>query len=333
MSKRELAARVLGQPLLSRWRQTPRALRILAYHRVIAPPWDDFAFDEALISASPEDFERQMRWVKRDFEVVSFGDLDACDRESRVWPARSLVVTFDDGYRDNFEVAFPILRELNLPATIFLATGHIGAQKLFWWDAIAWCFKKTEYATVQIPEIGAQKWVLTSPAEKRAAIEAVLAYAKTASENARREFVEKLSDVLGLEMPAEIAQKMHLNWDEVRAMAQNKIEFGSHTVTHPILSQVDEKQLRFEACQSKSDIERATGREVLAFAYPAGTRARRSESARAMIEKCGYRFAVAYDQNIGSADRFALPRLHVDRDQSLELLRANAFFPNLMLRA
>lgn len=334
MSKREVAARLLGRPPLWRFRENAAALRILAYHRVVEGPWNDFPFDEEIISATPEAFEAQMTWAKRNFEVLSFRDLEACDREGRPWPKRALIVTFDDGYRDNFTHAFPILRGLGLPATIFLTTGHIGQKQLFWWDAIAYCFKKTALHEVRLPELGDTVYPLTTPPQRRKAIDAALAWAKTAPEAVRQGFVAHLPAALNFEMPAAVADGMHLSWDEVRQMAQNGIEFGSHTVTHPILSRVEAPQLRHEACHSKATIESEVGQPVLSFAYPAGTRQRRDEAAHAIIKECGYHFAVVYDQGVEEQpDRTAMPRIHVDRDQSLNLFRANLSFPGFMLRS
>ena len=334
MSKRELAARVLGRPVLSRFRENAAALRILAYHRVVEGPWDDFLFDEQIISATPKAFEAQMKWAKRSFEVLSFRDLEVCDREGRPWPERALIVTFDDGYRDNYTHAFPILKELGLPATIFLTTGHIGVEKLFWWDAIAFCFKKTPLRAASLPELGETVFPLTSSQERRKAIDAALAWAKTAPEAVRQDFVANLPAALGMEMPDDVAAGMHLTWDEVREMAKHGIELGSHTVTHPILSRVEAPQLRHETFQSKATIESEVGQPVLSFAYPAGTRQRRDEAAHAAIEECGYHFAVVYDEGVEQhPDRTAMPRIHVDRDHSLPLFRANLSFPSIMLRS
>ncbi len=333
MSKKEIVARVVGRSSLARLRNDKLALRILAYHRVVAQPWDDFAFDEEIISATPEAFEAQMKFAKKNFEVVSFRDLEACERLGHDWPKRALIVTFDDGYRDNYTDAWPILRELNLPATIFLATGHIGQSKLFWWDSLAWCFKSSPLDSINLPEIADAPLPLQEKEQKRAAIDAALKWAKSVSEVERQQFLAKLPNILAVIPPDNIADGMHMTWDEVREMANGGIEFGSHTVNHPILSQVGIEQLRFETADSKVQIEREIGEEVLSFAYPAGTRQRRDDAARSMVEECGYRFAVAYDQAVErEPDRFAMPRIHVDREQSLELFRANLLFPALMLR-
>lgn len=333
MSKRELAARVLGRSALSRLRTNAAALRVLAYHRVVEGPWDDFLFDEHIISATPEAFEAQMRFAKKNFDVVSFRDLDACDREDKPWPKKALIVTFDDGYRDNFTHAFPVLRELGLPATIFLTTGHIDQSQLFWWDAIAYCFKKTSLAAILMPELGEAEMPLATAQQRRQAVDAALNWAKNVPDAVRKGFVAHLPNVLKVQLPCDVAKGMHLSWDEVRLMAQDGIEFGSHTVTHPILSCVDNAQLLYEACMSKSTIEREVGQPALSFAFPAGTRKRRSQAAHAIIKECGYHFAVVYDQDVEvHPDRIAMPRIHVDRDHSLNLFRANLLFPSLMLR-
>ncbi len=333
LSKRERVSRLAGQPFLAPLRQKPGALRILAYHRLVSAPHDAYGFDEQIISATPEAFEAQMRFVAKNFDVVSFSDLEGCENAGRAWPKRALIVTFDDGYRDNFTLAYPILRESKIPATIFLATGHIGAQKLFWWDAIAYAFKKSALSSLQMPELGAPAFPLGSKTEKRIAIDAALGFAKKVSENERRDFLSDLPARLEIEIPADVALGMHLNWNEVREMARGGIEFGAHTVTHPILNRVDAAQLDFELGQSKATIERETGQSVLAFAYPAGTRKRRDHAARAGVERHGFRFAVAYDEGVEMRpDRFEMPRIHVDLPQSLPLFRANTLFPSLMLR-
>lgn len=334
MSKRELAARALGRPLLGQVRTQSGALRILAYHRIVAGPWEAFPFDEDLISATPQAFEQQMRWAKQNFDVLSFRDLESANREGRSWPKRALIVTFDDGYRDNYLSAFPILRELGVPGTIFLATGYIGQSRLFWWDTIAYCFKHAPQTVVTLPQISGEPLPLETPGQRRDLIQGVLSWVKQVPEAARTEFVDSLPDLLGVKIPADAANGMHLTWDEVQTMSRNGIEFGSHTVTHPILRQVDAEQLRFEVAESKAEIERQLGQSVHAFAYPAGTRSRRDEAAREMVKSCGYSFAVAYDQAVeADPDPYTLPRIHVDRDQSLDLFRANLRFPGVMLRS
>src|SRR5260370_40059269 len=116
MSTRELAALVLGsragQFVGRRSAEGSGSLRILAYHRVLDADPLDFAYDEGVISASTEAFYHQMDFVRRNFDVLTFEDLYKIEAEGRSWPCRALIITFDDGYRDNYTQAFPVLKQM-----------------------------------------------------------------------------------------------------------------------------------------------------------------------------------------------------------------------------
>jgi peptidoglycan/xylan/chitin deacetylase (PgdA/CDA1 family) len=338
MSKREFAASILGSRITGRlWsssRGASAGLRILAYHRVLDGDPRSFPFDEELISADPDTFHRQMLFVSRNFDVITFGDLRRCELEGRPWPRRALIITFDDGYKDNYVHAFPVLKQLGLSATIFLTTGHIGRSKLFWWDRIAYCFKHTKRQQVSLAAVSPEPFPLRTAAERAKALRTVLYWIKEVSEGYRRDFLEGLSRELDVAPPGELAEGMHMTWDDVRQMHAAGIEFGSHTVTHPILANVTQAQLHHEISSSKKCIEEKIGRPVLSFAYPAGRRFRFNAAVRQAVSECGFHYAVAYDEGLaeeGSVDRYALPRIHVERGQSLSLFRANLMFPGLML--
>lgn len=338
MHKRELAAKIVDNPLArTLWRAAApfrKGLRILAYHRVLNFDARSFPFDEDVISASSEAFRQQMRFAQKNFDIISFADLRQCELEDRPYPNRALIVTFDDGYRDNYTCAYPILKEFRLPATIFLVTGHIGRSKLFWWDAVAYCVKNTPRAVIELPEISPQKLRLDSAEDRAFAIHLILGWIKHVPDDVSRRFVSRLPEELGVEMPEGVAEGMHLSWDEVREMAENGIEFGSHTVSHPILANVSEEHLERELLESKKTIERELGREVLTLAYPVGRRSKFNQLAQTLAAKHGFRFAVSYEEGVVSPkgfDRYAMPRIHVEAAYDRSLFRANLMFPDLML--
>ena len=125
---------------------------------------------------------------------------------------------------------------------------------------------------------------------------------------------------------------MHLNWTEVSEMANAGFEFGSHTLTHPILTNVSEDQLTVEIAQAKIIIEQRLKREIIAFSYPVG---RFDARVQAAVSKQGFQFAVSYQDQAAyetSSERFALPRIHVERNQSLGEFRSILLFPALMSR-
>ena len=338
MSKREVAAKILVNPLMrGLWRLAAplrTGLRILAYHRVFDYDEKNFPFDEAVVSASCEAFHQQMKFVRNNFEVISFADLLACEQAGRPFPERGLIITFDDGYRDNYTHAFPILKEFNLPATIFLVTGHIGTTKLFWWDVVSYCIKHTPLAEKVFPDISHQKLRLVDSRDKAFAIQMILGWIKHVPDDISRKFVEKLPGELNVAMTEEIGKGLLLSWDEVKEMAHHRIEFGSHTVTHPILANVSEDRLHWEISESKKMIEQQTGNETVVMAYPVGRKSKFSLTAQEAVAKHGFRYAVSYEEGAVAQktyNRFAIPRIHVETEYTKRLFRANLMFPNLML--
>src|SRR5215471_6751618 len=275
VSKRNMVAGFAGSvgmmKSLARFQRT--GIRILAYHRVLpalSETGRPFIFDEGVISATTKSFYRQMDYVRRNYDVISFKDLLAIEEERNAPPRRPLIITFDDGYRDNYTDAFPVLKEFGMPATIFLATGHMSRTSLFWWDQVAFCFKRTEKPEIVLEEISTDPLPLGSDGERRHAIESVLSWMKGIPETRRACFTIELPHALGVAVPSDIADGMHLSWDEIREMADHGIEFGSHTVTHPVLSNVDDDRLEKEVFESKKAIERELGREAIVFSYPVG---------------------------------------------------------------
>lgn len=116
-------------------------LRILAYHRVLDDVADDFPFDRDVISCSSDEFRREMEFVARNFDVVTFNDIAKNGAESY---RRPLVVTFDDGYKDNYDVAFPILKEVGMPAVFFVTTDYIDGVSIPWWDELTYLLNKND---------------------------------------------------------------------------------------------------------------------------------------------------------------------------------------------
>ncbi len=339
MSRREIASRLLGNQFTSRiWSLASarsEGLRILAYHRVIDDDPATFPFDEELISADTESFYNQMKFARNNFDVISFQDLRQSEIEGRKLPHRALLITFDDGYKDNYTNAFPVLKALALPATIFLTTGCINQSKLFWWDRITYSLKKTRRAEISFPSVSGEPMSLRSAIDRRSAIERVLEWIKEVPEEVRQGFLERLNLELDVEMPEHLARKMMLTWEEINLMASEGIEFGSHTITHPILANVGHAQLEQEIFESKRAIERHLGKEAIAFAYPAGTLSRFSLEAKEAVARAGFHYAVSYEDSMAfydEFDRFALPRIHVERDHSIERFRANLMFPQLMFK-
>lgn len=241
-------------------------LTVLAYHRVADPDGEEFVGFRGNVSATPAEFEQQMSWVADRMTPVGI-DRVAASLSGADLPDRAVLVTFDDGYRDNLTAATPILEAHGVPATIFLATGHIGTSEPFWWDRVAWRFATSPLREADLPLVGRRSW--DDP--DRMSSEWITA-AKTRPEDDKRAAVARLDEVLGGGPAAAAFGSTLLSWDEVAGMLDRGWSVGAHTCTHPILTRVPTETVATEVGDSVGRVAEATGSPVLGFAYPNGQR-------------------------------------------------------------
>jgi peptidoglycan/xylan/chitin deacetylase (PgdA/CDA1 family) len=246
----------------------PHHLTVLAYHRITDADAPDFVTYRPNVSASPAMFAAQMDYIRQYFNIISLHDLLAWLRSEAPLPRHPLLITFDDGYRDNFTHALPVLRERNMPAVIFLTTDHIGSSTPFWWDLVAFCFTHTPLCEADLPLIGRQQWSDTS--SRTQVMECLLAKLKEVPEAAKLAAVERLPDVLQVTIPSHAFAEMFLTWDHVRQMVAQRVAMGAHTQNHPIMTRIPLAQARSQARNAKTRIEAEIGQPVTTFAYTNG---------------------------------------------------------------
>lgn len=247
------------------------SLTVLNYHRIDDPNKDGFDTLKANVSALPQEFERQMKYVSENFNVISCEYLAACLRGESTMPQYPALITFDDGYYDNLKNAYPVLKAHSLSAVIFLATSYIGGRKSFYWDYVSRCFYHTSRSYADLPVLGYRNW--SSDEEKQRVILEWVEAVKRLTEAEKNSAVQNLSHILNVRDMDQETSKMFLDWNDVRFLSQNGIEFGAHTVSHPILTRVSLDQARAEIINSKLKIEEEISKSVISFAYPNGGRA------------------------------------------------------------
>jgi peptidoglycan/xylan/chitin deacetylase (PgdA/CDA1 family) len=181
---------------------------------------------------------------------------------------KAVVITLDDGYRDNYLYAYPILRKYRVPATIFLATGSIGTGNLFWWDRVGYLVWHASIRQLHLPDLGTYR--LESDVDRVRATFKILKKLKSLADERKNRFIDQLSTAAGLNVPSIRSERLVLSWDEVAEMGRNGVDFGAHTVTHPILGNMAADRAKWEIVQSKRDIETRAGKPVCFFAYPDG---------------------------------------------------------------
>lgn len=286
-------------------------LTILAYHRIMDFP-PDYLLDEGVISTSPDIFEQEMEFCAEHFHLINFKILKDCLEGRQALPEHPLIITFDDGYRDNYTHAFPILKKYGLPATVFLTVDHINSSEPFWWDIASFSLKHN----------GSK-----GPLEIRQFLRCL----KTIPNDERLKKIQELK--IRFETALKRLERQTLTWEEIKEMSHNGIEFGSHTMTHPVLSQIQsEPELRYELSESKRIIEERLACEVIALSYPVGGQDAFNESVQQKIREAGYDLAISYLHGInkidGDLNRFNLKRLDADKI-SLEKFKSKLAFPYL----
>ena len=280
-----------------------RAVQILIYHRV------NDEGDTFFAGLPVPLFRRQMQYLGENYNVLPLDEAVERIKRDDVQD-NAIVITLDDGYHDNFAQAFPILRELALPATIFLATGAMGTHRPIWHDVVFSAFRETRVPILSGIPKQSDCLRLETLAEKFEAQTKVLRFLWTLNPTDRERYIQQLADKLQVERMHR-ASNLMLSWDEVRAMQKHRITFGAHTVTHPILSRLQAGEVKAEVVESKRVIEQHVGVPVTAFAYPVGRREDFTEKTKEIVREAGFSCAVstiAGSNEAGRQDAFELRR-------------------------
>lgn len=268
----------------------PNTLTVLNYHRINNSSHMRFDTFKPNVSATPEAFARHMKYVGDNFNVITCQDLALYLRGEGTLPARAAMITFDDGYYDNYSNAFPILLNNKLPAVIFLSTEYMGRDTPFYWDYIAYCFKHTDRVQADLPLLGLCSWTDESSRDKVMMqwIEAI----KKIPESEKREAFLQVKNTLEVIPPADAFSGLYLSWDQIREMSRSGlIEFGSHTLTHPILTRISPAEARHEVEESKKKIESEINKPVISLAYPNGGAADFSQDVINAVREAGIEMA------------------------------------------
>jgi len=311
-----------------------RVLPIIAYHRIFdIGNEDEFPYDPELVSASVADFTWQMETLRRHCRPLHLGEALQHLDENRPLPPRAVVVTFDDGHRDNYTNAFPVLRALGVPATVFLSTGYMDREETFWFDEVAFLIFRTARHELELRTLGLHL-ALGSVAQRRRAMEDVLARMKAVPNTERLAALQELAAESGVAGSAIDARSRPLTWRQVREMQDGGIEFGSHTVSHPVLTRMTDEDLHYELNVSKQVLEQQLGRSVDLLAYPIGKADAFDGRVVNIARKCGYRLALTYISGANSwppSDNFRLQRIAVERYTTRARFSGMLAFPRLFV--
>lgn len=302
----------------------PDYLNVLAYHRVFVPPGPGYPFAPDTISASFQQFDAQLRFASEHFNVINFEILSDILDSGEALPRNSLIITFDDGYADNYTIAFRLLKKYGLSATVFVSTSFIESGKPFWFDEVAYRINRTRSNLLRLCD---HQWSVNDDNRGKVCAE-LLRVLRNVTNTERLCMLKELEDQSKVAISPEDFELIRpLTTEAVKAMSQEGIEIGSHTVTHPYLSNLTDDEAVFELLESKKIIEGWTKKDVKGIAYPGGSYERRIMK---IARDCGYRFGIAYDHGARSFDRnrcFDIPRIHVELETDEPLFVGGLLLP------
>jgi peptidoglycan/xylan/chitin deacetylase (PgdA/CDA1 family) len=272
-------------------------------------------------------FEAQMRYVRRRYRVLSLDDL--CEEMENPSRQRDAVaVTFDDGYRDLHTHALPVLRKYQIPATIFLPVACIETGQVPWYDRIFLALKVFPKDELKIDLGRPRSFQLFSLRARLETAAEIIQYLRTLPDDRRREYCAAMEEQITLPQD-ELIDRM-LTWDQIRAMGREGITFGSHTMTHPAVSQLTQSQMDRELGESKRALEQRISSPTAHFAYPFGQPADCGMAALPFLVRNGYRSASTTVEGVNEPgdNPYQLRRSQVGNERCISMFafRLNQLF-------
>lgn len=256
--------------------------KILMYHRISENPNGE--------GISADQFRRQVDIIKKYFQPMTLRDLMHAHDVGKV-PEHAVVVTFDDGYSDFAEIAYPILKEAGVPATLFVTTGFVNGDLWLWPDQLRYAIQHSVENEVVVD--GMPETVNLSEDSNRA-WNRIADFCLGISNKKKLELIDELFIKLGVNKPKLVPDCFRpISWSQLRSMSDEGLDIGSHSISHPILTKLNYENLLTELAESRNQIESKINRPVVSFCYPNGRESDYNFDIQKAIDECGYEYAVA----------------------------------------
>lgn len=283
---------------------------IFNYHRIRSSPGEcRTSFDQDVFGPTKDDFERQVKWLKECAYLLSESDLISMISGDVPRPRRKCaMITFDDGYRDNYQLAYPVLKKYNVPAIFFIPTQRVDTRQLGWWDIISYLIKKSNKDAVNYK--GQRIQIANS---KKEAIRTFQNTMKLEKHHETKDLLHALADECQVAFPTAAEQDRELmSWPEIKEVSDNNISIGSHSHTHRVLATLTDTDQKQEMLKSKKILSDRISKEVHTISYPVGHYAHFNNVTMKTADECGYKLGFSFNTGINSwrdIDRYNIKRI------------------------
>jgi peptidoglycan/xylan/chitin deacetylase (PgdA/CDA1 family) len=266
-------------------------------------------------------FRSQIIYIKKHYNVISLDDYIEYCTEGGELPEKSIIITIDDGYKSNYTIAFPLFKEFDIPATIFLTTDFIANKNFLWVDRLEYTINHTEAKDVRL-KIGDEEFVfpLNTKQDKIYCDKFLRGRLKWMT----NEHIEKTITEIENKLNVKIAETKNvpkiyepLEWEEISEMIKtSKVTIGSHTHKHLILARYENEIIQNELALSKRIIEEETGISTRLFCYPNGAISDFNAQTEQIIRESGYSCALTTVSGMKNefSDLFELKRFSVNNN-------------------
>lgn len=295
-------------------KDAPDLLRVLTYHRVDYPEASAH-LSPSLLSATPESFAEQMRFVQEHYQPVSMQDLLAYYQQGKAIPKRAVLVTVDDAYCDFETYIFPIAQQNTIPLSLFVPTDYPDhPERGLWWDRLYYALKETSENKL---ETAYGSFNFSSSKERLKTFKALREIIKSLPHQQAMDLVQDSLEKLAVAaMPNNI-----LSWERLGQLAKAGVTLAPHTCSHPLLNRISLNEIRHELRQSRAVLEEKLGATLPVFAYPSGGV---SDAVIAILKEEGFQLAFSTERGVNQLKQqnpLKLKRINIGRSTSQSLLR------------
>lgn len=294
---------------------TKRRIRVLCYHR-INKYGDWFGVDTDI-------FRQHIKHLSENYNLISIRDfLKILNGE--ISAEKALLVTFDDGYLDNYTDAHPVLKEYSVPALMFLTTDFIDGKMWMWHDIYRFIVNNTPLKSARISINGTSfSFDFSSLKDRMNARRVIYNHCEDMPRTGRLNFLHRLANALEVRIPDKPTEEYApLSWTKVRKLAKEGIDFGAHSCSHEILSKLNVSDCYNEIIKSKKRIEYVLRKTINAFSYPNGLRGDFNDDIKKMVRESGFSCAFTILRGLNS--------LNTDKTELMRFTLPNEFNSNLI---
>lgn len=285
---------------------------VLNYHRI--GDAQSTELDTGVFSATADAFEAQISYLRRRYSIVNLDEAVSLTCGCRKSRGVKILLTFDDGYKDNYELAFPILRSVGVPAAFFIISSYLDQPTIPWWDSVAYWVRHCRAGVVRLTYPEPREFALP-PGRREDAIKRLLQFFKSPKMKDQTRFLAELELACGPGPALPSPSSLFLNRLDALEMIRGGMSFGSQTCTHRILAQLPRSEQLSELSESRKVLSRELGIKVDTLAYPVGGQNSFSQTTRSLLDESGYRAAFSYYGGLnqpGDHDPFDIKRVGIE---------------------